>query len=249
MEKPTLAPYVASFTIDDGFRLTSEPTIDAICNDIRHWHQFSLRGADMHLFGAFMCGVALLRARDIVPKASRGVTKKACGYSGFDGWKSTQFPEINETCLRNYTRFAENVFLQANDLSKTARLAVLQTGYKEFVCPTTREDASEILTAIGTAMDGKTMTEMYRSQKRIREALPKGGDMGNHVPRRTAAECRKEQGEKIAAQQLKHLTQTFDIWRAEKLHYHLSDDGLRQLQVTVMEFAAQINAFCKDRKV
>jgi hypothetical protein len=176
MGKPTnkLAAWTPTFEIDDGFRLTIEPTLDAVINDVHHWYNYSLRGADMHLLGVFLCGVSMLRARDMVPKASRGATKKSGPYDGFDAWKRSTFGTIPESTLGNYMRFAENVFLHSKDLGKTPTDGFLPTSYKNFTLPNTREGISELLRAIGEVMDGKTMTIMYRAIGRVREALPYG---------------------------------------------------------------------------
>jgi hypothetical protein len=192
MTKPTLQKYVPTFAIDDGFRLTSEPTLEAITGDIRRWHEFSVNGADRHLFGAFMCGVALLRARDLVPRASRGATKKPGGYTGFDAWKAKEFGQADQSTLTRYMQFSENVFLRANDLGKTCTLHVLQSGYQDFECPRTPEDLAELMRQLGEVMDGVTMTMLYRSIKRIREAAEIGGDMG-----RVAHDQAQERGQLI----------------------------------------------------
>ena len=249
MTKPTLQKYVPTFAIDDGFRLTSEPTLEAITGDIRRWHEFSVNGADRHLFGAFMCGVALLRARDLVPRASRGATKKPGGYTGFDAWKAKEFGQADQSTLTRYMQFSENVFLRANDLGKTCTLHVLQSGYQDFECPRTPEDLAELMRQLGEVMDGVTMTMLYRSIKRIREAADKGGDMGVHVPRRRAYEIAADEAEKKAKVQLGYLKQSLAMWREETLWNHLDDDGLRELSVAIQEVNAALYSLRQSRKV
>jgi len=249
MTKPTLQKYVPTFAIDDGFRLTSEPTLEAITGDIRRWHEFSVNGADRHLFGAFMCGVALLRARDLVPRASRGATKKPGGYTGFDAWKAKEFGQADQSTLTRYMQFSENVFLRANDLGKTCTLHVLQKGYRDFECPRTPEDLAELMKQLGEVMDGVTMTMLYRSIKRIREAADKGGDMGVHVPRRRAYEIAADEAEKKAKVQLGYLKQSLAMWREETLWNHLDDDGLRELSVAIQEVNAALYSLRQSRKV
>jgi hypothetical protein len=242
-----LEAYTPTFEIDDGFRLTAELTIEAVSNDVRRWHEFSLRGADMHLFGAFMCGVALLRARDLMPKGSRGSTKK--NDIGFDAWKRTTFKDISEAALGNYMRFSENVFLQANDLGKKLSVGFLGTGYKNFVCPSNKADAGELLAVIGTAMDGKTMTEMYRSQKRIREALCSGGDTGVHTPRRTKAEVEQEAAEADAATSAEILNEIADAWLDDKRYLRLNDLDLQLVRERLIELESAISALANDRRL
>jgi hypothetical protein len=242
-----LEAYTPTFEIDDGFRLSVEPTIEAVSNDVRRWHEFSLRGADMHLFGAFMCGVALLRARDIVGKAKRGVHGK--GFDGFDTWKREQFPEISESALGNYMRFAENCFLCGNDLPKKPSVGFLGSGHKNFTCPTTKEDAGTLLSQIGTVMDGKTMTEMYRSQKRIREALPSGGDKGNHKARRTKAEIESAKIEADAEVAYQELAGSIDIALGDHRFARLSDEHLAALRERVVELKAELDVHCSRRKL
>jgi hypothetical protein len=250
MPKPpaTLAKYEPTFEIDDGFRLTREDTLEAVCGDVRRWHAFSSGGADMHLFGAFMCGVSLLRARDLVPKASRGDTVKHYNREGFDVWKRKTFPDISEYALGRYMNFAANVFLRGKELSKSGSVPDLQAGYKQFTCPTTKADAGLLLTALGEVMDGKTMTEMYRSQKKMRQAQI-GGDQGNHKARRTAAAMDRERAEQDALENFKFLRQDIDLCLHVKAYELLDDAHVQRLLERLEELHPIITALAEARKL
>jgi hypothetical protein len=243
---PTLQPYEPTFQIDDGFRLTSEMTLDAVCNDVRHWHAFSLRGADMHMLGAFLCGLSLLRARDMVPKAKRGMHGKADKYDGFHGWKRQSFPEIYEGTLGRYMNFAEAVFTVAKK-SKNGTLPFLEKGPSHFELPTTHADLAVLMAELGNAMEGRTMTELYRSIKRIREATPAGGDRGNHTPRRTGFEVGMEQARDIVNGAYPRFEHSVIWWQTESaetldltpVHY-LDKDQLDHLYVQLGDLREEI---------
>ena len=130
----TLQPYQPTFEIDDGFRLTIEPTFEALQNDVRRFYASAAKAADIFTVSAFLCGVSLLRARDIVPKAPRG--PQAGRYSGFDAWKRKTFPDLSEDALGRYLGFASAVFAEVTRLksvgtTKTALVRFLSTGYRD----------------------------------------------------------------------------------------------------------------------
>jgi hypothetical protein len=162
-------------------------------------------------------------------------------YTGFWQHCETRFG-VNRATISRKMRLAAN-WAAANGAKAELLSELAQAASLELTATTPK--------AVQLAFDwigDLDLSDLYRREKLVNYG-PRGGDMGNHVPRRTNAAIRQAEAEARSAQQLKLLARAFDIWREEKLHYHLSDDGLRQLQVTVMEFAAQINAFCKDRKI
>lgn len=251
LQKPQVRPYTPTFEIDDGFRLASEPTLEAVCNDVRRWHEFSMNGADRHLLGVFMCGVALLRARDMVPRASRGDTVKGYNRDGFDAWKRVNFPDISERALGNYVNFAENVFLRSKHLCKTASVAVLGNGHKDFVCPTTKQDAGKLLAVLGTVMDGKTMTMLYRSIKRIREATPKEGNglLGDPKAPRHTSETVLAKREQLAAESVAMLSACLDGILDTRSYEELCDSDLQHLRERLIETETAISNLATARRL
>lgn len=178
----TLAKYEPTFVLDDGFRLTSEPTLDALANDINKLERIALAGADTMILAAFLCGVSLLKAKDIVPAAPRGASGKGYNRDGFDAWKRRTFGERRERSLQLYMQFARAVFRRVHELSKTATVAVLEhpdktvtvsvlSSHRDFVMPDGSDGRAELMRQLGETLEGKSLTEFVRAWGRVREAL------------------------------------------------------------------------------
>jgi hypothetical protein len=213
--KPILVVDQLVCTLDDGFRLEQEDTLDALANDVRYLHTKSVAGGQQHILCAFLCGVALARARVKLPKAKRGM--HGSGEGGFDNWLQEQFPEISRASLYNYSTFVEIVYLQSKDLAKSLPSRLLEGSPLDFKFPATQDGVRELLGVIGSAMNNKSFTALVRSQKIIREPSPCGGDTGHRGRRRTDAEIAREQAEERANYQLEIMQRHCALWQEEKL--------------------------------
>jgi len=172
----TLAIYDPTFQIDDGFRLTIEPTFDALVGDIKYWHDFTVAHGEATLIGNFILGICMIRLKAMVPAARRGNSGSAYNGDGFDAAKRKIFGEHRERSLRAAAQFTREIYEEAERHgSKTATVAVLGTSPTTFQMPTTKEDLAELLRAIGLLMNGKTFVEFLRSAGRVRAAFPPDG--------------------------------------------------------------------------
>jgi hypothetical protein len=248
MSRPaTLAKWEPRFEIDDGFRLTSEPTLEALEGDIRRFYDFSLRGADMHMMGAFLCGVACLRARDMIPKAARGISARHGRHEGFYAWRLKNFPQEHHS-LTHFTNFAERVFYEAA-ISKSGTLPDLESGHTGFVVPSTKEGVIGLMQAIGEVMDGKTMTEFYRSIKRMREAALKGGNKDPERKRRTKDQLDQARRRAEAVEWLTLITGQLEAGIEMRHFLMLEDSELQPLAVKVGQLDAELIQLCRDRRL
>jgi hypothetical protein len=244
--KPVLVVDQLLCPLDDGhFRLVQEDTLDAIANDIRYLHEKSVTGGQQQILFAFLCGVALARARAKLPKAKRG--PQADGQGGIENWMQDQFPTISSRTLKNYAAFAQIVYLQAKDLNKTATVAVLSKSPLDFQF--NPDKARELLGVIGTAMDGKSMTELCRSQKILREAATMGGDKGNHKARRTKAEIEAAKIEADAEIAYAELAGSIDLALKDHRFARLTDAHLAALRERVVELKDELDVHCSRRKL
>jgi hypothetical protein len=244
--KPVLVVDQIVCPLDDGrFRLVQEDTLDAIANDVRFLHTKSVAGGQQQILCAFLCGVALARARAKLPKAKRG--PQADGQGGFDNWTQTQFPEINRRTLYRYAEFVDAVYLHIKHLHKSDTVSLLSKSPLDFQF--NPDKARELLSVIGTAMDGKSMTELVRSQKIIREALCSGGDTGVHTPRRTKAEVEQEAAEADAATSAEILNEIADAWLDDKRYLRLNDLDLQLVRERLIELESAISALANDRRL
>lgn len=246
--KPVLVVDQLVCSIDDGrFRLVQEDTLDSLANDVRFLHTQSVAGGQQQILCAFLCGVALARARAKLPKAKRG--PQADGQGGFDKWLQAQFPDISRRSLYRYAEYVEAVYLQAKHLDKSATLALLSKSPLEFTFPTQPDGARELLGLLGTVMDGKSMTELCRSQKILREAAATGGDTGKHKARRTKAEIEADEAKADATASAEVLAEILDAWLDDKRYQRLDDALLAQMRERAIELEAVLSALATSRKL
>jgi hypothetical protein len=172
--KKELIKYTPSVELGQ-FRLTREPTVDALANDIIKLNSAGDTGMDMHIMATFLSGVTQIKLKKIVGNAKRGV------HGGGEGWMKTKqekFPFISERKLQYQVNFVKLVFAEFQT-PKNAKVADL--GFQDpadFQMPENPDELRRLLTAIHNVMDGKTITALYRSSGRIRDAIPAGSNSG-----------------------------------------------------------------------
>jgi len=168
------------------FRLVAEPTADALANDVDKFSKISDSGMDMHILGTFLLGVTLIKLKKVVGTAKRGV--HGGGDPGWMKFTAQRFPNITHRSLTNAVNFAKSTFetwqnpklesvsnlgISEETTAKSVTLAVPQDPVG-FQLPENPDELKGLLTAIHDTMDGKTITALYRSSGRIREAEKQG---------------------------------------------------------------------------
>jgi hypothetical protein len=170
------------------FRLTAEPTLNAVICDIKKFYAAAVKGTDMVLLGRFLLGVSLIKAKKFVGNASRGDTAKR--ESGWMFWKKKTFPDCSNHELTDAVNFTKEIFSAWGDC-KFSKMENLQTNdVLAFQLPENPVELQQLLTAIHNTMDGKKMTAFCRSIGRIVEkplGAPKGSP-GNTKKHRADAD-------------------------------------------------------------
>ena len=158
------------------FRLVSEPTADAIKNDVEKFYNITTSAVDATLLGRFLLGVSLIKLKKIIGNASRGATAK--GDIGWMAFKKTHFAGYSNNMLTDAVNFAGEVFTEW-DKSLNLHDAKLAKSGNWLTCgdpiafqvPEERSQLKGLLAAIRDTMDGKKMTAFCRSIGRIRDAV------------------------------------------------------------------------------
>jgi len=154
---------------------------------------------------AFLAGLALNRAKDLVPHGNSGGP-------GFTKWREANLPEISERSARRYMEFSGKLILSYPAVGKTATVAVFKSERLELpegALP--EQEQKAVLQAVHDAADGKTLTEMYRDLGIIREAKKQ-----QHHPRKpTTPEQELEAARTAAAETVLHLATSLRALHAE----------------------------------
>src|SRR6266446_473220 len=117
-----------------------------------------------HMVYAFLCGVALKRAKEIVP------------HGNFTRWHQAELPQLSGATLHRYMIFAGGLLARFPALQELNATPLLERG------DLTGTESQQLLQAIHEAADGKTITDFYRDLGVIRPPQP----ADQPLPERTA---------------------------------------------------------------
>jgi hypothetical protein len=140
---------------------------------------------------AFLTGLALLRAKDILP------------HGQFMDWSKEQLPSIEHRSATRYMKFADTLVEKYPQVGKLATVANLRSGELE-PGPTIDLKADEVqvvLTAVHDVADGKTLTDMYRDLGVIRQPQKQ-----KHHPKKITPEEEEESKNLMALERVTAIT-------------------------------------------
>lgn len=100
---------------------------------------------------AFLAGVALLRAKEIIP------------HGKFLEWREAELPEVSRSSASRYTQFAE-ALRKDPTVGSLREVRLLDNGGE-----LTEEQQAKVAKVVHKLADGKTLTEMYRDLGVIRQ--------------------------------------------------------------------------------
>lgn len=105
---------------------------------------------------AFLAGIALLRAKEIVP------------HGKFLAWREAELPQITRSSASRYMQFAEALPAKDPTVGSLPEVKLLGNGAE-----LSDDSKKKILETVYEVADGKTLTEMYRDLGVIRQPKAK----------------------------------------------------------------------------
>lgn len=210
-------------------------------------HEISELGGQMSVLGALIAGVALAKAKLVVP------------HGEFGAWKERNVPHIRKSMVHYYSQYTDLAFTAAKKSN------FRHVGNFDFSSPETFELPAKgdrpkweaLYKVIHEATDGKTVTGLLRAHGIIRDAS-RGGLMcerdadGKLIRkrRRTKAELEHEQAVKEATLAAKGLQRTIALWHESKFWNHVENaDLLLSIKEELWDLHHEIAQSCAARKL
>jgi hypothetical protein len=240
-------------TANQELILTSEPTLDALANDIRRLHDIHFQFVDGSILTLYIGGLCLIEASTKIKKAPRGVHGVAQEGDGFQAWKRKNFPGRSLEMLRLQTQFAEEVAARLAEREKgknPTKSGFYFARFETFQRAISQEDLAELLRLLGEVMEGKKWTAWLRMIGRMRQ--PQIGAGGHRIgPRgkRTNEKIEEAERKKAAAVAYKELSGQLQVWDEERHFIFLEDLPLQELREAVDDLHHALSSLAKDRKL
>ncbi len=144
--------------------------LDQLKERIVELDDFCRQSFGKHMVYAFLCGVALNRAKQIVP------------HGNFARWHQAELPQLSRATLHRYMIFAGGLLARFPALQGLNAAPPLACG------DLTGTESQQLLDAVHEAADGKTITDFYRDLGVIRPSRSRAGPR-TYCAARAARDC------------------------------------------------------------
>jgi len=128
--------------------------LDQLKERIVELDAFCRQSFGKHMVYAFLCGVALNRAKQIAP------------HGNFTRWHQAELPQLSGATLHRYMIFAGGLLARFPALQKLKAAPLLERG------DLAGTESQQLLEAVHEAADGKTISDFYRDLGVIRPPQP-----------------------------------------------------------------------------
>lgn len=202
----------------------------------------------MSVLGALIAGVAIAKAKVLVP------------HGEFGAWKEKHVPHIKKSMIGYYSQYTDLAFAAAKkaNFQRVGNFDFSSPSAFELPVKGDREKWEALYKVIHEATDGKTVTGLLRAHGIIRDAQPKGGLRcerdadGNLVRsrRRTRAEIEHEEAVKESTLAGKALLRAIEKWHEGEFWNHIENaDLLIDLKEELFDLHHKVAQSCAARKL